>query len=97
MSRVFADVIVDISMSELDRTFSYAVPESMGLPVYQPAKVRTPEAVAKIREMEPDLIAVAAFGQIIPKEILDMPKYGCLNVHACREAVSPPGSDGGDG
>lgn len=55
---------------------------SMGLPVYQPAKVRTPEAVAKIREMEPDLIAVAAFGQIIPKEILDMPKYGCLNVHA---------------
>ncbi|MCI1721567.1 MAG: methionyl-tRNA formyltransferase [Lachnospiraceae bacterium] len=56
--------------------------KKLGLPLFQPEKVRTPEAVGKIRAMEPDLIAVAAFGQIIPKEILEMPKYGCVNVHA---------------
>jgi methionyl-tRNA formyltransferase len=56
--------------------------KKLGLPLFQPEKVRTPEAVGKIRAMEPDLIAVAAFGQIIPKEILKMPKYGCVNVHA---------------
>lgn len=53
-----------------------------GLEVYQPEKVRRPEAVEKIREMQPDLIVVAAFGQLIPREILEMPKYGCINVHA---------------
>ncbi len=53
-----------------------------GIPVFQPVKVRDEEAVRRIREMEPDLIVVAAFGQIIPREILDLPKYGCVNVHA---------------
>lgn len=56
--------------------------EKLGLPVYQPARVRNPEAIEHIREMKPDLIVVAAFGQIIPKEILDLPEYGCINVHA---------------
>ena len=55
---------------------------SRGIPVYQPARVRDAEAVSRIREMAPDLIIVAAFGQIIPKEILDLPKFGCINVHA---------------
>lgn len=54
----------------------------LGLPVYQPVKVRDPEAIKEIEKMKPDLIVVAAFGQIIPKEILDYPKYGCINVHA---------------
>lgn len=53
-----------------------------GLPVYQPRRVRDAEAIEEIRKMEPDVIVVVAFGQIIPKEILDMPKYGCINVHA---------------
>lgn len=53
-----------------------------GLPVYQPRRVRDAEAIEKIREMEPDVIVVVAFGQIITKEILEMPKYGCINVHA---------------
>lgn len=53
-----------------------------GIPVFQPLKVRQAEAVERIREARPDLIAVAAFGQIIPSSILDMPAYGCLNVHA---------------
>ena len=52
------------------------------IPVYQPLKVRDPEFVETLKELAPDMIVVAAFGQIIPKSILDMPKYGCLNIHA---------------
>lgn len=52
------------------------------LPVYQPRKVRDPEFIQVMRELNPDVIVVVAFGQIIPKEILHMPKYGCINVHA---------------
>ena len=55
----------------------------LALPLYQPEKIRNnPEAYERIRDMKPDLIVVAAFGQIIPKEILDLPEYGCFNVHA---------------
>ncbi len=50
--------------------------------VYQPRRVREPQCVEYLREFEPDIMVVAAFGQILPKEILDMPKYGCVNVHA---------------
>ena len=52
------------------------------LPVYQPKKVREPEFVEILRSLKPDVMVVAAFGQIISKEILEMPKYGCINVHA---------------
>jgi methionyl-tRNA formyltransferase len=53
-----------------------------GLRVFQPQKVRLPEAVEEVRSMEPDVIVVAAFGQILPKSLLDIPKFGCINVHA---------------
>jgi methionyl-tRNA formyltransferase len=53
-----------------------------GIPVYQPMKVREPEAVHTIREMKPDVAVVVAFGQILTKEILEMPPYGCINIHA---------------
>ncbi|MCR4896820.1 MAG: methionyl-tRNA formyltransferase [Lachnospiraceae bacterium] len=53
-----------------------------GLEVFQPEKVKTPEAVEVLRGVAPDLIVVAAFGQILSKEILELPKYGCINVHA---------------
>ncbi|MBT0665354.1 methionyl-tRNA formyltransferase [Geobacter pelophilus] len=53
-----------------------------GIPVMQPIKVRVPEAVEEIRAYAPDLIVVVAFGQILPKALLDIPKYGCINVHA---------------
>ncbi|MDO5132564.1 MAG: methionyl-tRNA formyltransferase [Eubacteriales bacterium] len=56
--------------------------EKWGVPVFQPAKIREPEAVAKIRELAPDLIVVAAFGQILPQELLDIPRLGCINIHA---------------
>lgn len=52
------------------------------IPVYQPEKVRSPECIAHLKEYGPDIIIVEAFGQIIPKAILDIPPYGCINVHA---------------
>lgn len=55
---------------------------SQGFEVHQPQRVKTPEFVAQLREMNPDLIVVAAFGQLLSQEILEMPKYGCINVHA---------------
>ena len=53
-----------------------------GIPVFQPVKVRHPEAIEEIRSLNPDLIVVVAFGQILPKALLDIPKHGCINVHA---------------
>ncbi|BCA80933.1 methionyl-tRNA formyltransferase [Desulfuromonas sp. AOP6] len=52
------------------------------IPVYQPEKLRSPDAVAVLQELAPDLIVVVAYGQILPKSVLDIPKYGCINVHA---------------
>lgn len=52
------------------------------IPVYQPVKVKTPEFVEILRELAPDVIVVAAFGQILSKDILELPKYGCMNIHA---------------
>ena len=52
------------------------------IPVYTPVKIREPENIEQLREIAPDIIVVAAFGQILPKEILELPKYGCVNVHA---------------
>jgi methionyl-tRNA formyltransferase len=56
--------------------------EKHGIPVLQPVKVRDPAAVEAIRELNPDLIVTAAYGQILPKRILDIPKHGCINIHA---------------
>ncbi len=55
---------------------------SLGIPVYQPVKARNPEFVSLLSELNPDAMVVAAFGQILPKSILDIPKYGCINIHA---------------
>jgi methionyl-tRNA formyltransferase len=52
------------------------------IPVYQPEKIRNQEDLDKILSLNPDLIVTAAFGQILPKELLDAPAYGCINVHA---------------
>lgn len=50
--------------------------------VYQPVKAREESFVEKLKEINPELIVVVAFGQILPKSILDIPKFGCVNVHA---------------
>ena len=54
----------------------------LGIPVYQPVKVREPEFVEVLKELKPDVMVVVAFGQILPKAVLDIPPYGCVNVHA---------------
>ena len=56
--------------------------DQWGIPVFSPVKVKDPEAVQRLREESPDLIVVAAFGQILSKEILELPRLGCVNVHA---------------
>lgn len=53
-----------------------------GIPVYQPKRVRDPECVEELRKYNADVMVVVAFGQILPKEILEMTPYGCINVHA---------------
>lgn len=53
-----------------------------GLTVYQPQKVKTPEFVQTLRELQPELIVVAAFGQFLSREILELSPHGCINVHA---------------
>ena len=52
------------------------------IPVYQPEKVKDPQFVSVLQEIRPDVIVVVAFGQIIPQTILDIPPFGCINVHA---------------
>jgi methionyl-tRNA formyltransferase len=54
----------------------------LGIPVMQPEKLRQPEAMEQLRAWDPDLIVVAAFGQILRKDVLELPRYGCINVHA---------------
>ncbi|MBN2645062.1 MAG: methionyl-tRNA formyltransferase [Desulfuromonadaceae bacterium] len=53
-----------------------------GIPVFQPERLRRPEAVEQLKRLSPELIVVVAYGQILPKEVLDIPRYGCINVHA---------------
>lgn len=53
-----------------------------GIPVFQPQKVRRPECIQELKGYQADVMVVVAFGQILPKEILDMTLYGCVNVHA---------------
>lgn len=52
------------------------------IPVFQPLKLRDPAAVEELAALKPDLIVVVAYGQILPQSVLDIPKYGCINVHA---------------
>ena len=52
------------------------------IPVYQPKKIREPECIEELKKYQADVCVVVAFGQILPKEILEMTPYGCINVHA---------------
>jgi methionyl-tRNA formyltransferase len=56
--------------------------QELGIPVIQPEKLRAPEALQQLQDWNPDLIVVAAFGQILRPNVLELPKYGCLNTHA---------------
>ena len=54
----------------------------LGIPVVQPERLREPEAFTLLQQWEPDLIVVAAYGQILRQDVLDLPPLGCINVHA---------------
>ena len=56
--------------------------EKNSIPILQPQKIKLPESVAELKKFPADLIVVVAFGQILSQEILDLPKFGCINVHA---------------
>ncbi len=56
--------------------------ESAGIPVFQPEKIRRPEAIETLRQWPADLFIVAAFGQILPQTVLDVPRFGSINIHA---------------
>ena len=53
-----------------------------GIPVFQPKNLRGEEMLQQLRELNPEVIVVAAYGRILPQAVLDIPKYGCLNIHA---------------
>ena len=54
-----------------------------GIPVYQPEKIRkNEEFLSELKKINPDVIVVVAFGQLLPVSVLELPKYGCVNVHA---------------
>jgi methionyl-tRNA formyltransferase len=53
-----------------------------GIPVFQPAKMRDGTALACLRELRPDLVTVVAYGRLLPREMLDLPSLGCVNIHA---------------
>lgn len=55
--------------------------EKLGIPVFQPSSMRSEEAYNSLKELNPDVIVVAAYGQILPKPVLDLPKFGCVNIH----------------
>ena len=55
---------------------------SAGLPVYQPENFRDPETVEQLRALNPDVVAVVAYGRILPQSVLDIPPKGCINIHA---------------
>lgn len=55
---------------------------ALGIPIMQPEKLRLPEAMEQLRAWAPELIVVAAFGQILRKDVLELPRFGCINVHA---------------
>ena len=55
--------------------------EGNNIEVYQPKSLRNRETIEKIKKINPDIIVVVAYGKILPKEVLEIPKYGCINVH----------------
>lgn len=67
---------------ELEPSPVKALAQSLSIPVFTPASLRSDEVVADIEEAAPDVVVVAAYGALLPKAVLDIPRYGCVNVHA---------------
>jgi len=58
------------------------IAQKHGVPVLQPPRVREPDAIRQLRDLAPDLLVVVAYGQILPRELIDLPRHGAVNVHA---------------
>ena len=58
------------------------VAQAAGIPVFQPENFREEETVQQLRDLKPDVCAVVAYGRILPQKVLDVPAYGCINIHA---------------
>ncbi|RTZ76961.1 MAG: methionyl-tRNA formyltransferase [Gammaproteobacteria bacterium] len=58
------------------------VAQEHGIPVFQPKSLRDPEAIAELRALQPDLMVVVAYGLLLPPEVLEIPRLGCINIHA---------------
>ncbi|MCY4472431.1 MAG: methionyl-tRNA formyltransferase [Kistimonas sp.] len=67
---------------KLERSLVKKLALQCGLPVYQPGSLKNTEAVEQIRALEPDLMVVVAYGLLLPADVLTVPRYGCINVHA---------------
>lgn len=67
---------------KVEETPLVALARARGIPVLQPERARTPEFVAELRSLAPDVAVVASFGEILTQDVLDVPRHGCLNVHA---------------
>ena len=66
---------------QLRPTAVHAMADTLNIPCFQPQKARDPQSLEWIRAQQPDLIVVVAYGQILPQALLDIPRYGCINVH----------------
>jgi methionyl-tRNA formyltransferase len=62
--------------------FAEAMAGKPGAPIFQPAKIKDPQPIEQIRDLTPDVIVVAAYGQILPGDVLEIPRLACLNLHA---------------
>ena len=56
--------------------------QELGIPVYQPSTLKTDESFEELKKLAPELIVVVAYGKILPQRVLDLPEYGCINIHA---------------
>ena len=61
--------------------------QELSIPVYQPKSMKGDDAFAQLEEIDPDVIVVAAYGQILPKRVLDLPKFGCVNIHGTGDIL----------
>ena len=64
-----------------------ALAQAHGIPVYQPVKLRDGSVAAQLKELAPELIVVVAYGRILPKEILELPPRGCINVDVYKRQL----------
>ena len=82
IARVASDLGMKVSGSDMKASRYTQQLEEAGIPVFEPRTLRDEDELSRLRDLAPDAICVAAYGKILPQEVLDIPEHGCLNVHA---------------